>query len=649
MRRAAGILASGWPLAVLALVALFVAWTRPLAAAAANLTPLLFALVFVAAFIGLGAPLIRRLLPDADRTDQILVSSVCGAGMTGALTFFSSLAAFVEPALWAAWTLLGLLLFGWAALRYRTAGSRAERWTHGALGSLAVVILAVNLIQLIPMLVSPVASTDAMEYHLMIPKIILATEQLTVLPSLVESNYPCLASYIYLLVIPLAGDVACKALHFWAGIGLLVAIARLVARVAPKANRLVAPALYVTMPVAVNLFAWAWNDNLFVLCVLLALGQMLDYHDDPGRSGSVRHLVAAGLLLGIAAWTKYTIVMILLGLAPLLLIAIWRWRWRPAHVVALALPIGLISLLVFVKNLVFTGNPFYPFLHSIFPSPFWTDAAAVYFHDALRRWEIPQWTWHTFVTFPIHLVLRPRLIDVHIGILPLAAVFFVFNRGASRSQTFLKVFLLCHLFAWYIIQTETRSLLTFLAVLLALASPGLESAVLNGTGRRRPYLVAIATGALAALGVTVVSSYVLTDPVRYFFRLESRRDFLMREVEAYPVLEWLNTHDEVAGAVLVGLKRPYYAAKPIWFSAFSDPPIAERLTEEGATPAELAARLKTLGATHIVVDQAEYDEDLRRKLYSWSQDRRLVFETMLGEHCTEVKQFGPRRVYLIGR
>ncbi len=569
--------------------------------------------------------------------------------MTGAFTFFSALAGFVESSLWAGWTLLGLVLCGWVALRTPSANEQDARWTQGVLSALAVAILAVNLVQLLPVLVSPVVSTDAMEYHLMIPKIILSTGQLTVLPSLVESNYPCLASYIYLLVMPLAGDVACKALHFWAGIGVLVAIARLVARIAPNNNRLLAPALYLTMPVAVNIFAWAWNDNLFVLCVLLALGQMLDYNDDPDRTGAVRHLVAAGLVLGLAAWTKYTIVMILLALAPLLLIAIWRWRWRPAHVVALALPIGLISMLVFVKNWVFTGNPFYPFLHSIFPSPFWTDAAATYFHDALRRWEIPHWRWHTFVTFPFHIALRPRLIDVHMGVLPLAAAFFAFTRSVSRSHTFLKLFLLCHLVAWYIIQTETRSLLAFIAVMLAVATPGLQSAALEGGRRRRSFVAALSAGALVSLGVAVVSSYVLTEPVRYFFGLESRRDFLVREAEAFSTLEWLNTHDEVVGAVLVGLKRPYYAAKPVWFSAFSDPPIAERLTGDTADPAELSARLRTLGATHIVIDEAEYEDDHRKGLYSWSAERRQTFETVVTEHCSPVAGFGARRIYRIDR
>jgi hypothetical protein len=201
--------------------------------------------------------------------------------------------------------------------------------------------------------------------------------------------------------------------------------------------------------------------------------------------------------------------------------------------------------------------------------------------------------------------------------------------------------------AWYVIQTETRSLLSFLAVMLVVATPGLEAAGFENPSRRRSFIAAVAIGAAVSFGITILSSYVLTEPIRFFFGLESRRDFLLREAEAYPVLEWLNAHDEVHGAVLVGLKRPYYAAKPIWFSAFSDPPIAERLTGHEGSPQELAARLKLLGASHIVFDESEYDADRRDGLYSWPDDRRKVFETVLAEHCTQVARLEARRIYRI--
>ncbi len=637
-----------WPLAGLILTTLYIVGNPPLAEAAHHLTPLLFALVFAAAFAGWGALPALSLLPRKQPTDRVLIAGVIGAGLTGLITFIPGVFGVVSPPFYALWTLGGLALLIWRGPRL-VAGRSPSSTQLGGLGALAAVIIVLNLVQLIPMLVSPVVSTDAMEYHLMIPKIALATGQIAPLPSLVESNYPGLMSFIYLLVMPLAGGIACKAVHFWAGIGVLFAIARLVDRIAPEANRLFAPALYLTMPVAAIIFGWAWNDNFFVLCILLALGQLLDFNEDPARSGSIGRLLAAGILLGLAAWTKYTIVMILTALAPLLVVAMWKWRWRSLQVVTLVAPIGLISLLVFVKNAVFTGNPFCPFLHTLFPSPMWTDTTAAFFRDALQKWEIPTWHWHTPVTFVVHMVFKPRLIDVHTGVIPLLAAPFLLLRSANRSQTFLKLFVLFHLLAWYFFRTETRSLLSLIAVVLVLAAPEIERTLVAVAERRRAALFAVAAAALASLSVTVISSWTLTEPLSYFIGLEGRKAFLKREVVGFDALDWLNTHDEVRGAVLVGFKRPYYAGKPIWFSAFADIPIAEVLTGSGGTAADLSRKLKTLGATHIALDRSEWDADHQGQLYAWSDTRRKVFEDLLEHHCRPVAQFGRTTIFRLGR
>ncbi len=630
--------AAFWPLAALALLALWVALTPPLRAATIHLAPLATSVLFVAVFAGFGAPWVRWLLPDAGRTDQILLAAVLGGGITGLFTFATGVAGRVDPVLYAGWVVLGLLLLVPAARRWW--GDPPPGLQGDALTLLSGVILVVVLLQLVPLVVSPVASTDAMEYHLMIPRLALIQGRIAPLPHLVESGYPSLAPWIYLLVMPLAGDVACKALHFWAGVGLLFALGRLVSRTAPGSNHLLAPALYVTMPVAVGLFAVAWNDNLFVLCCLLALGQLLDYHRAPDRGGAVRHMVMAGILLGLAAWTKYTIVMILLALVPLVLWAVARWRWRLAHVVALAVPVGLISLLVFVKNALFTGNPFYPFLHDLFPSPFWNDTSAAYFHDALRRWEIREWRWHTWLTFPWHWVLRPRLVDIHTGLVPLLAAPFVFVRSRNVGQALLKGFLLANLLAWYIIQTETRSMLTFLAVLLVVAAPEMERRLFHDRAIRRAAYFALATVALASLLLSVFNSLLLTRPLGYLFGLEGRREFLQREVRGYRALEWLNGSPAVRGVLLVGMKRPYYVEKPAWFSAFADRPIAEVLLDGRKDPAAFARDLLALGITHVAVDRAEYRKDLREGLYGWGEAGRAVFEAFLARYCERQAGFG---------
>ena len=642
--------ATFWPLAALVLTAIFVGLNPPLASAVHRLIPLVSALVFVAAFAGWGAVPAQALSDREDsRTDRILLSCLLGAGLTGAAVFLLGILGIVDPTLFALWILTGLGLLAWKARSVFGADDMGNRGVEpGALAILSIVAITVNVLLVLPMLLSPVVSTDAMEYHLMIPKIVLAAGRIAPLPSLMESNYPELMSWLYLPVTALAGDIACKALHFLAGIGVLFAIARLADRVRPGSTPAAAPAFFLSMPVAAVLFGWAWNDLLFTLCILVALGQLLDFNDDPSREHSVRRLIAAGILLGLAAWTKYTIVMTLTALAPVLLLALRNHRWKIRHLAVLATPVVLISLPVFIKNAAFTGNPFYPFLHTIFPSPTWSDTTAAYFHNALQNWEIPRWHWHSPVTVPFHTVFTPRLIDIHTGLLPLLAAPFVFVRTTDPARRFLKLFLLFHVLAWAFFRTETRSLLVFLAVLFAVAVPELERRIFDSARLRRAGTAAIAAALTASLGITAITTLILTEPLKYLFGLESTRSFLTREVRHFEPLEWLNGRPYVRGAVLVGFKRPYYAEKPIWFSAFSDIPIAEVLTGTEGTADDLVRKLRTLGATHIAIDRDEWEADHRDGLYSWPPERRRVFEDLLEKRCRPVARFGATTIYELG-
>ncbi len=306
----------------------------------------------------------------------------------------------------------------------------------------------------------------------------------------------------------------------------------------------------------------------------------------------------------------------------------------------MAIPIVLLALPFLVKNLVFTGNPVYPFLHRFFPSPFWNDTSAAYYHTALRRFEIGEWRWHTWFTFPYHMVLRPRLIDVQTGLLPLLMVPFLFLRSAGRGESLLKVFLLGNLLTWYLFQTITRSLLTFFAVLFVVAAPQVERRLFGSPQLRRAAFVVFGVLVGASLIVSAFNTMVLTRPLGYLFGLEGRREFLRREVHGYRALEWLNGNPAVRGVLLVGMKRPYYVEKPAWFSAFADRPIAEVLLDGRRDPAAFARELLALGITHVAVDRAEYRKDLRDGLYGWGKSGRAVFEAFLERYCERQAGFG---------
>jgi hypothetical protein len=539
-----------------------------------HLRPIIFALVFVVSFCGIGFPLARlffRSQPQRWKIDEFLTSFAIGLGLTGIFTFIPGVLGIIHPMLYALWTLCGLGLFIYALVRHWLPLSfDMGSLTKNPLNIFALLVLVLFLLQSIPPLVSPVVSTDALEYHLLIPKIFLSTGKIGYIPSLVESNYPCMAQYIYLLVLPLAGDIVCKSLHFWTGIILLFAMGRIIFKIDPGRSRWLAPALYFSMPVFILALGWAWNDAFFVFLVLMSMQFLLDYQMAAEQERKSRILFMAGIMAGLACWMKYTFIMIFLAILLMLLMALVRWRWKWHRLTWFLLPLGLISLLVFIKNWLFTGNPFYPFLHHLFPSPYWSDTAAEYFNKAVRRHEILSWHWWSFFTFPLKMTLRPLLIDTHPGILPLVLIPMLFFRSSHKGVTFLKVFIGFSVLVWLIIQTEMRSLLTMLAIFFCVAVPGLEHMVWSRKNLRRPLIFFLSLAVLANLGIAIVTNYYLTNPIGYFIGLETRNSFLLREARGQMAYQWLNRNPAVNTVLLVGLYGPYYLEKPVSFSSVCD-------------------------------------------------------------------------------
>ncbi len=633
-----------WLVAGIVAVAALVVLNPPLAWAARRLVPLVVATGVVLAFAGIGSPVVRRLLPGSHPADDLLASVAVGLGLTGAWVFGLGLAGITGREWYAAWLAAGLVL---------AAGSCASRWRRllaapspgGDIGWLAAAVALPFLLQLLPAVATPPVSTDSLEYHLLVPKIYLSWERIAHVPGLVEASYPSLVKYLYMPVLALAGDVACKGLHLLFGLLAAAALARLVAGAAPDANRLLAPALLLSTPVVATIMPLAWNDMLFVFLMVSALRWLVAYHDRPDAPGALRRMLVAGILVGLAAWTKYTVVMLLAALAPVFLAGLLRWRWRWRDVAAFALPVAAISLAVFAKNAAFVGNPFHPFLASLFPVAEWTAEADAYFHQAVRRWEIPEWRWWTPLALPYHVLLAPRLIDIHLGVVPLLLAPLLLAAGGGRPVRLLRWFVAFHVVAWLLFQTENRSLLTLVAVVYAVGGVGFERAVWSRRRLRVAAVGVLAAASAANLLLAVVNTYHLTEPLRYFVGLESRRAFLLREAHGQRTFDRLDRDPSVGRVLLVGFEGPYHLRREAFFSSFADPPAVEVFARGVAGPEELLARLASRGVTHVAIDVPRYRHLNEDGLFSWSAAERDAFETLLAELADPVAAFGEERIY----
>jgi 4-amino-4-deoxy-L-arabinose transferase-like glycosyltransferase len=224
----------------------------------------------------------------------------------------------------------------------------------------------------------PPTSWDALSYHLKAPQIYLAAGRILPAPdtpNIAPIYFPSLFEMLFMLAMGLRGDVAAQLLHFFFSFflaGLVFVVARDQVKVQ---NPWLAVLFYYTIPMVLALAGHAYNDlslAFFQLAALLALFQWQ-------RFGQRSWLILCGLLCGFAMGHKYTSFVLPLTLA--LLVA---WDFRPRiwegirPLLFIALPAALAAAPFYLKNLLLTGNPVYPF---VFGGMGWDDYLSLAYAD----------------------------------------------------------------------------------------------------------------------------------------------------------------------------------------------------------------------------------------------------------------------------
>lgn len=244
---------------------------------------------------------------------------------------------------------LGLLLLP-ALLRIRS----ALRLVVLALKRLRVrmlVFLLPAFIVSLPALLLPIIDSDGLRYHLALPKLFLMTGKVFFYPWDSAGAYPQSAEMLDMLALQLGAPGAAKWMHF--GI-VLIGAALLVLFLRRRSGGGPAAWAYLAIPVVLAGASAAFIDGFVVFHLAVAL-LLIERRSSPW---------AVGLALAGAAWTKYTAFP---GIVGLVIFSVFRsphaapFRKLPA----LCLPALLVLSPLAIRNIVATGDPFFPIIGSI--------------------------------------------------------------------------------------------------------------------------------------------------------------------------------------------------------------------------------------------------------------------------------------------
>lgn len=561
--------------------------------------------LFSLACLGAGGWLGRFLGGTREAAGGWLIDAGLGCAVLVAAAFTLSVFGWFRPLPLAAVLLAAAAVGGWEVWRAGAAWRAPRPYRQ-----LFPFYSLLGLVALATLFVTATAAPfyDQFHYHLGFPYQWLRSGRLEVFPRHAYSFLPAAMGALYAYPLHLLGTWSAQAVHWWAGALAVASTAVLAHRLAGPRAAAVAAVMLATTPSLVQVSTWAAADLGATACAALAWVLIAQSHTCPAPRGAERRWLGVGIFAGLAAAAK--LLALATVVVPVAVAALASTPRRKGIVlrrfsllaVGLAVTLGPWS----VRNLVASGDPFYPFgsafLARLRGSGGGEQTAAAKGIGAGELALASPGTFFTLSTF------RPRgeageIGPLHFGFLPLAV--WSVRRARRRGAPLLALGAACAVLGWGFGPPLGRYLLPALPLLVALAAAGWRHAVSAAPRRARPpmnLLLLFALGWAASAGVTPVEVRRLACSLG-----AADGEELMRQYVTYwPAIRVVNQKlPPDAKLLLVGEARPYLLNRDVIIEDPFRRPLLVEMAEAASSPEGIAALLRQQGVSHLLVNPQE--------------------------------------------
>jgi hypothetical protein len=549
-------------------------------------------------------------LPDA-REEHLLAGLAAGLGVAGILALALAASGTLHR-----WPLIVAgavaLVAGWAELLGAVGAVRGPRTRQ------AWILVGVCLLVLLaeaPTWFAPPVGGDQTKYHLAYPRLYALAGGLVSTPWSFWGQQQWLQNFLYAIAYVLRGENLARLLNAVSGVLAALALATLARRHLDRRLGAVAGALFFTLPMCWSQMVRAGVDICLVTYTAMAATAWLDWAVGQ-RGGDLRR---AGLFAGLAGGSKIMglLVPALLGIG--VLVVLVRRRASAGRFVGVSLTYGLLALVLlspwYLRNLVDTGDPLYPFGESVFGGRNWSPAANAYlnvYYDEYRTREAAQRSGTPYkgvevAKFPWDLTMHPESFEAGkrqgqdvspfcLAFLP-ALVLVRRRRAAALVVAALGVAyaVIIAAGAW----AHPRYVLPGIALALAAATPAARALC----GRRLFPLVVAFTVAGNLVLISRMLKPMWPDQVRVALGQLRPEVFLARYSDRYVFWREANRAIPDSGRVVVleKIPHPYYIERPFVLLSYLEQGLVDYRSVN--TPAGLDQAMQRLGATHVAVEE----------------------------------------------
>lgn len=517
---------------------------------------------------------------------------------------------------------------------------------------------------------------DSLTYHLAVPAQYLREGKVVPLPFDHHSYFPFTLEMLYALGLAARGAVLAKLFHWLMlpiGAFALVAIGR---RAHSTRAGLLAAVLYASMPMVLQEASTAYIDLGFAAFAFLAV---LCFCGAPSTERG-QNVLWSGVFCGLCLGTKYFGWLFFGFLGLWLLGEMLRGKsasrsaglnWR--HIAAFAVPALILGAPWYIRNVLWTGNPVFPFAFLIFGGAGWTADMAAKYDESQAIYGFGK-SLPDLVLLPWRLAMTPlnagvfesgvkgqpfwpllpgpaggeqlgifEVPGLFINVFPGPALFVLgipalFMKGKPREIGLCACFFGFLWLFWAFTSQQIRYLLPALGLLALVAGWG----VVEVAPRLRiARLVGVVSLALWFLFAPAITLWRARDTFPVLSGAQTSEQYLRRTFSGYDAMSYANkTTPKDARFAVYGEPRCFYLDRAyFWADQGHNTLVDYSKMQDGAA---LVAALKGLGATHVL---ANFNSGRNGGVFDPPQP--LMDEAVASEKLVLLNEFNGYRVYRI--
>jgi hypothetical protein len=341
----------------------------------------LFLTIFIPfLMIALAACMGAYLLLDSDPVERLTLGIAIGMGIFGLTGFGLAISGWAKPFILGMilLTLTGYFIFTGKLIQVWKDTRHVAKEIYASNKNIAPWIpisagIAIGLAFLMS-LAPPIEDFDALLYHLAVPEWWLRDGSL--IPSQALTYwYPHIVEGSFVVPMVFGIDTATHLIHLlWLVLTILI-LWHWARQVWNDSIAWDAIAISLTMPSLLWLASWAYTDYALTFAGIATIYSMWKWRNTENK----RWITISGIMAGLAMGMKYTSFVI--PLIGVMLIAVWGQGnlQRIKKIIHFSLVAILIASPWYIRNWIWMGNPFYPF---VFGGRFWDSFLAQRFSGA---------------------------------------------------------------------------------------------------------------------------------------------------------------------------------------------------------------------------------------------------------------------------